>query len=602
MTGAEDRLRAGARRAALTRRVPLLQFGFVTLMVVIASFYWFVQLVDGSHYRELADNNRLRQVSIQAPRGLVYDRHGQLLVENVPSYNLLLDRSASAELGSSLEFAARLLDRSAAELEELLERYRTVPSFTPVLLAENLQLSEVARFGVASLEHPEFEIEARSLRLYRHGEQDAHALGHLGEVSQRQLSAADSPYRPGDMVGKEGIEQAQDAALRGQDGERVVVVDSRRRPVEVYREDPAQPGSSLRLTLDLELQQIAARYMQDKVGAVVALDPDSGEVLALVSAPAFNPNIFSRRLRQSDWTALLTAPHDPLQNRAIHNAYSPGSVFKIIMGTAGVSEGMISTEEKVFCGGATRIYGRRFRCWKRAGHGWVDLHDAIKHSCDVYFYHLGKQLGIEKIAEYARLFGFGSETGIDIAGETSGLVPDPEWSRRVRSTPWYPGETISVSIGQGPVLVTPVQMAAMAAVVANGGKSVTPHLVVGERVPPPRPLPVDQDALEVVRQALWSVVTGRGTGARARVEGLDVYGKTGTVQVIRQETWIDSDTLPFEQRDHAWFASFAEAGDDRLVVVVFVEHGGKGSAAAAPLARLIFEKHYASYLSDRRKV
>jgi penicillin-binding protein 2 len=599
MTGSDDRLKAGARRAALVGRVPILQHGFVVLLVLIASFYWFVQLVDGAYYRELAENNRLRQLPIKAPRGLIHDVHGSLLVENVPSYNLRLDRSQATDLERSLDFAAEVLGQTPAGLMEVLERYRHVPSFAPVLLAEDLPLSEVARFTVASLEHPEFEIEARPLRLYRHGQQAAHALGHLGEVTQREIERSAGLYRPGDLLGKEGIEQSRDIHLRGIDGERVLVVDSHRRPVEVFEEDPATPGAPLRLTLDLELQQIAARYMQDKVGAVVALDPDTGAIRVLLSSPSFDPNIFSRRLRQSDWLEVINAPHDPLQNRAIHNSYSPGSVFKIIMGIAGVSEGIVTTQEKVFCGGATRVYGRRFRCWKRAGHGWVDLHESIKQSCDVYFYHLGQKLGIRKIAEYARRFGLGRETGIDITGETGGLVPDPEWSQRVRSTPWYPGETISVSIGQGPVLVTPVQMATMMAIVANGGHRVTPHLVEDESVPAPRRLQLDAGAMEVVRQALWAVVTDRGTGARARVEGLDVHGKTGTVQVIRQETWIDSEDLPWEKRDHAWFASFAAAGDDRLVVVVFVEHGGKGSQAAAPLAKLIFEEHYASHLGDR---
>jgi len=319
----------------------------------------------------------------------------------------------------------------------------------------------------------------------------------------------------------------------------------------------------------------------------------------MVSAPSYNPNIFSRRLDRDAWRNLIEAPEDPLQNRVIQNTYSPGSVFKIVMAAAGLSEGIIGPEETVWCGGSTKIYNRRWRCWKQAGHGHVSLHRALKESCDVYFYHLGQELGITRIADYSRQLGLGQPTGIDLMGEREGLVPDPAWSERQRGTPWYPGETISVAIGQGPVLVTPLQIAALMASVASGGYRVTPHVAADARADERQQLSVEPWIFERIGEALWSVVNDqRGTGSAARVPGIEVAGKTGTVQVVAQKTWIKSEELPYEQRDHAWFASYATAGDKQLVVVVLVEHGGHGSTAAAPLAKRLYEIYFRDYLDS----
>ncbi len=581
------------RREEILQRIPRLRLAFFIVLAVIASSYWFVQVVQGSYYRELADNNRLSKVPIRAPRGLIFDRNERLLVDNVPSYDLLLDRSSSTDLEASVEFAADILGRSVEELEQTLGRYGGSSLFTPILIAENLSLSQVARFSAERLEHPEFGIEVGHLRVYRNGPLTAHLLGYLGEVSKEDLEASDTDYALGDLAGRRGVERAFESRLRGTDGERVVVVDSRGRPRDDYRSTAARAGSTLKLTLDLELQQEAARYFEDRVGAAVALDPRNGDILVMVSAPSYNPNRFARRLDRGEWRALLEAPHNPLQNRALQNTHSPGSLFKIVVATAGLSERAVSSSDAVYCGGSTRIYNRRFRCWKRAGHGWMRLREAIKESCDVYFYHLGQKLGISRIAHYARLFGLGSPTGVEIAGEKRGLVPDPEWSLRVRGSSWYPGETISVAIGQGPLLTTPLQIASMMAIVANGGLRVTPRLDRDQAIAAPESLDLDREALEFVREALWAVVNEKGTGANARVASTQVAGKTGTVQVVEQKSWIDSKDLDFEHRDHAWFASFASVDRPELVVVVFVEHGGKGSQAAAPLARILYERHFA---------
>ncbi len=580
------------QREELLRRIPRLRLAFLILLALIGSSYWFVQVVQGSYYRELAENNRLSKVPIHAPRGLIFDRHHRLLVDNVPSYDLLLDRGLSDDLSGSLDFAAGILGRSRAELEETMARYDESSLFSPILIAESLSLSQVARFSAERLEHPEFDIEVGHLRVYRHGPLTAHVLGYLGEVTREDLEAADSGYEPGDLAGRRGVERAFEGRLRGLDGERVVVVDSRGRPRDDYRNTAAHNGADLELTLDLELQQEAARYFEDRVGAAVALDPRTGDILVMVSAPSYNPNRFARRLDRGEWQALIEAPHNPLQNRALQNTHSPGSLFKIVVATAGLSEGVVNGSDSVYCSGSTRIYNRSFRCWKRGGHGWMRLREAIKESCDVYFYHLGQKLGISRIAHYARLFGLGSPTGIEILGEKRGLVPDPEWSLRVRGSSWYPGETISVAIGQGPLLTTPLQIASMMAIVANGGLRVTPRLDRNAPVAPPERLTLDTGALAFVREALWAVVNERGTGANARVAGASVAGKTGTVQVVEQKSWIDSKDLKFEHRDHAWFAAFAPTDRPELVVVVFVEHGGKGSQAAAPLARMLYERHF----------
>jgi penicillin-binding protein 2 len=539
-------------RDNLVRRLPVLQVALIVMMVLIGGSYWFVQVVHGDYYRAMAENNRLRNLPIEAPRGLIHDRHGRRLVENVPSYNLTIDPARADEVEESLRFAARVLERPQDELAALLERPNRTAPFKPVLIAEDLSLKQVAHFNAVALEHPEFEIDVR----------------HLS-----------------------GIEKRFDLHLRGEDGEQVVTVDSRGRLRAESGRRPARPGRRLDLTLDLELQEEAAVFFEEKVGSAVVMDPTTGELLALVSAPHYNPNLFARRLDREQWRQLVEAANDPLQNRALQNSYPPGSVFKIVVAVAGVSEGIARPSETVFCNGATTIYNRRFRCWRRAGHGRVDLREAIKESCDVYFYQLGQKLGIERIAAYARRFGLGAPTGLDAVGEKPGLVPDPEWSLRARGDRWYPGETISVAIGQGPLLVTPLQVAGLMATVVNGGQRVVPHLARG-RTPPTVASGLDPDALARVREALRAVVEERATGAAARVPGLMVGGKTGTAQVVRQKTWVESKDLPYELRDHAWFASFASDGQRQLVAVIFVEHGGRGSTAAAPLAKLLYETYF----------
>lgn len=566
--------------------------------LAVVSGYAYTQVVRGSYYRELADNNRLRELPIQAPRGLIVDRAERPLVENVPSYQLLLDRSRSGDLDGTVRFLARVLEETPQDLAARLATYDRVPSFQPVLIAEDLTLAQVAAVEATSLEHPELEVEVAQRRFYRHGTQTAHVVGYLGEASEEQLARRPG-LAPGDRVGVKGVEQTFDSLLRGHDGRRVVVVDSRGKLVREQLREPGVAGQDVELTLDLDLQQEAERFFEDKVGSAVAMDPRTGEILVMVSSPSFNPNAFARRLDSREWRAIVSDEHHPLQNRSIQNAYPPGSVFKIVTAIAALEEGVVGTEETLFCGGATRIYNHRFRCWKRGGHGSVNLREALQHSCDVFFYHLGPRLKIDRLAEWAKHLGLGVRTGIDLQGEKPGLVPDPEWSLRVRKSLWFPGETISVVIGQGPLLVTPLQVAVMLSAVANGGRLVKPYIVKGNSQGPPESLDLEPSTLEIVRDALVAVVNEPGgTGSAARMSSITVAGKTGTAQVIRQTEEVASDSLPYRFRDHAWFASFAPAQAPELVVVVFVEHGGHGSSAAAPLARIIYERHFKSSGGD----
>jgi penicillin-binding protein 2 len=585
MIDAQERLRL------LVQRTWVLAAGLGVAFAIVLGGYWYAQIVRGAYYRELAENNRLRELEVEAPRGVILDREGRPLVENVPSYFLLFDRGRSASVEGSLGFLARTLSRPQEELAALLAAADGTASYVPLVMAEDLTLDQVARLEAAALEHPEFEIEVRQRRFYRHGTQTAHVVGYLGEAGERALQRRPDLHR-GDMVGVKGVEQTYDSILRGTDGRRVVVVDSRGKFVREELREPSRPGGNLELTLDLELQQEAERFFADRVGSAVALDPRNGEILAMVSAPSFNPNLFARKLGGSQWREILEAPHQPLQNRGMQNSYPPGSVFKIVTAIAGLEEGMVDPGDTVSCAGATRVFNHRFRCWKRGGHGTVDLKRALVQSCDVYFYHLGARLSIEPIAAWSRRLGLGGLTGVDLVGEKPGLVPDKQWSLRHRGTMWFPGETVSVSIGQGPLLVTPLQVAVMLAAVANGGRVVRPHLARGMAPPePPREVAISPGTLALVQDALQAVVNEGGTGGRARLATLRVAGKTGTAQVIRQETHIDSAQLAYEQRDHAWFASFAPVEDPKLVVVVFVEHGGHGSDAAAPLAKLLYERY-----------
>ncbi len=579
-------MQARTGRKELAQRVPYVRWVLLASLALIVAGYWNLQVIHGEEYRERAFRNSLRREVLDPLRGPIADRDGRVLAETVPIYELWWDPARSRDVDASLAFVADVLrqqpDRDA-------DRWHQRPGGR--LVAEDLGLDQVARVEAMGSDYPDLAIRVGRRRLYRQGANAAHLTGYLGDPTPEDL-AARRELRGTDRVGRTGLERSYDDELRGEPGVRAVVVDSRGRPRDEQSRVSPKTGVRLNLTVDLELQQLARDLLAERVGAVIALDPRTGSVRVLVSTPSYDPNVFSRRLDAAAWQGLITAPHNPLQNRTVKSAYSPGSVFKIVTSAALLGEGIVTPATTEYCAGSTVMYGRRTRCWKRSGHGRVNLTSAIRESCDVYFYHQAPKLDVDVLARYARAFGLGAPTGIDLPGEVAGLVPDRAWKRRARSEPWYPGETVSAVIGQGPILVTAVQMARMVSVVATGGRLPSPHLAQGVDASSSK-ADLNPRHLDLIAQALAQVVA-EGTGRSAKSEVVDIAGKTATVQVVEQVTWTTNEELPVEHRDHSWFASYAPVEDPELVVVAFVEHGGAGSRAAAPIARAIYERYFGS--------
>ena len=597
-------LRVRENRREINRRIDAARLLVGAVFALLATGYWHIQIVRGDYYYTLSENNRLRSVRIPAPRGYVLDRRGSILVDNEPGYTLHLYRREAKDLATSVTLASRVLKLPDEQVRSRLGRGLREPEFVPIAIAENLEIEEVASIEARAPEHPEFAITVSQRRLYTHGPSAAHALGYLSEASPEQVKAGENAYRLGDWMGQKGIEGSYERLLAGVDGERRVIVDSHGREIAEEKRVEARPGENVFLTLDYELQKVAESYFADKVGSAVALDPRTGEILALVSSPSYDPNWFTRRVSAQEWAGLLADPHKPLQNRTIQNAFSPGSVFKIFLAYGALAKGLVDPEQRIFCPGHATFYGRTFHCHVKQGHGWVNLRDAIKVSCDVYFFNLGRRLGIDGIAEIARSFGFGEPTGVDLPFEKAGLVPSEQWAREKRHARWYPSETISVAIGQGPVLVTALQIGRAVSALVRGGQLPTPHLFLASQDPKTGArlryqaelkagLPLDSSKLAIVKSGMWAVVNeAGGTAYGSRVPGLETGGKTGTTQVIGRETVIRAGAERKQFADHAWFAGFAPLDDPQMVVVVFVENGGHGSSAAAPLAKQLFARRF----------
>lgn len=546
-----------------------------------------LQLVHGVEWRDLAENNRLRRLPMPGPRGWIYDRRGDVLAENVPSWELLLFPDEADDLDATGLFVAQV---GISEIREFKERIavRRIGRMAPLVVGEDLSWNQVATVRAHQSDYPELTVVNRFRRHYPYGELTAHVVGHLRPISKETVDA-NPGLEPDTMVGATGIEAAEDEFIAGRAGERWVMVSAVGRQLGVVSENAPRAGHDVGLTLDIVLQKAAAEALGDRSGAVVALDPRSGAVRVLHSAPSFDPEVFGGRLSRSDWQALQDDPLHPLQNRCLQGVYPPGSTIKPFLALGGLAEGLIDPAATVYCNGSEVLYGHRFRCWRRGGHGFVDLKRAIAESCDVYFYLLGQRLGIDGMADWLRRFGFGERTGFDLAFETSGLIGTPEWSRRVRGTPWYPGEAVSVSIGQGPVLATVIQLARGFAVLANKGQPVVPHLMAA----PLETLSqseIDPLHLSLVEEALIEVVHGAAGTAR-RVARFPMAGKTGTAQVVRLMEGVDADELAPELRHHAWFVGWAPLDEPELVVAVIVEHGGDGGSVAAPVAARVVEAH-----------
>ena len=578
----------------------ILAIAFVALIARLL----FLQVLSGERYTFLSENNRIRIKRVAGTRGMIFDRQGQLLVDSRPSFDLIFVPEDSSDPQNTLGLLARYLNRDQAELLKIFEEGKSRAAFDEMVLGRDVDWSAVVAVETHQIDLPGVSLRARPRRSYVDGPMAAHVLGYLGEINQKQLKILkEQGYVVGDEIGQYGLERRWEELLRGQSGGQQVEVDALGRRVRVLHEVTDVPGYTVHLTLDRQLQTAAYEALKGKEGTIVAIDVSDGAILALASTPAFDPNVFARGIKSEEWSGLIKDKLRPLSNRATQGQYPPGSTFKIIMAIAGLEEGMINPDSFIQDPGFFPFGNRQFRDWKKGGHGAVNLHKAIVESCDTYFYQLGAKLGVDRIAKWSRAFGLGEKTGIALDDEKNGLIPDTQWKQKRFRQPWFPGETISVAIGQGYVTVTPLQLANMMAAVANGGKLYRPYLVskvesldgatVREYGPELiRSIEMKPETLSRVQKALADVVHGPGgTGGAARSPVIPVAGKTGTAQVIEMKgAYLKSEQLSYFNRDHAWFVSYAPVEKPQIAIAVLVEHGGHGGEAAAPMAKKVYEK------------
>jgi penicillin-binding protein 2 len=558
---------------------------------VLAVSFWVLQVVHHVKYAEMAENNQQRTLPLRAPRGLVFDRDGRVLVENRHSYSISIVREHTKDINRTIRLLARVLGVDEARVREIVDRNRREPSYRPITVVQDATLAQVAAVTARRLdfELPDVVVEQVPTRRYPEA-MAAHLFGYVGEVSDLQV--ADGNLKSGDIVGQSGIEKVYNALLMGDDGARRVVVNSVGREIRTLEEDEPTEGKRLQLTIDYDVQK-AIEDGFDRVGfngAAVVLEPHTGEVLGFTSRPAYDPNAFASGIDRATWASLTTDGDRPLNDRAIQGRYSPGSTFKMAVALAALEEGIITPDFHVHCGGSATFYGRPFKCWKKGGHGSLDLRHAIEQSCDVYFYTVANLVGVDKINKWAAAIGLGVKSGIDLPNEVEGLVPSTQWKREKMHEKWYAGETISVGIGQGAVAVTPVSMAVYAAALANGGIRVTPHLLKAvddgrgwkpfPSPPPQSKADVDPLKFQAIRDGLFMVVNGAGTGHNAQMKGYDVSGKTGTAQLISNQGKAAAGKTTKDLRDNGWFVFFAPKDDPQIAGVVLLEHGVHGSNAA----------------------
>ena len=588
--------------------------GFVVLVFLfLVLFFWHLQVLHHSRYQRLADNNRIRLVQMPATRGIIKDRNGVILADSTPDYSLaVIPEDVEKDAEDTVLALSAVLERDReAALKRLRENAVNIP-YRAIRVFDHLDEREVALLEANQDSFPGAVMLVAPRRYYPYGNTTAHLIGYVGEISKEQINSGSYPGAvKGDTVGKDSLEKSFDTYLRGEDGGRQVEVDARGREISVLGVTEASPGADVRLTLDIRIQTELERAIGSDRGAGVVLMAQSGEVLAMVSLPAFDPNEFNLRMTRERWNEIVSDPGHPLQNRALQGMYPPGSTFKVVTAIAALMEGAIDSEEILHCSGGY-YYGRRlYRDWKQSGHGKVNLRKGIVESCDVFFYQAGERTGVNALAKWASILGLGRKSGIDLPGEEEGLVPSPDWKLKERGEPWFPGETLSAAIGQGYVLVTPLQLANLYATIARKGVQMDPFLV--NRIADVRGLElyrrdpmvrreteIPADVWEKIIDALEGVVNdSKGTGRAARIPGVRVAGKTGTAQVVRiQEMSDDESDVPYELRDHGWFAAFAPASNPKFVAVVIVEHGGHGSSSAAPIVSRVLKKCLEFYPPD----
>jgi len=584
---------------------------FLTFCLLILRL-WQLQGVEGENFRALSENNRLRLKRTPPLRGVIYDRRMRVMVDNRPAFNVVLVPEDVRDVPTTLStLAGYLRDPTLLNTSTLPSDLRRLP-YQGVVLAQDVTRDALVAVEAHQVELPGVSIEVGSKRMYPADGFAAHLFGYVGQVSPRELERFPN-YRLGDILGKFGVEKRWETRLRGQGGGQQIEVDANGQRLRVLGEEEAKAGDSLVLTIDADVQRAAESALQGKEGAIVALDVNTGEVLAMASRPAFDPNLFSRGIRTNEWHALVDDPLRPLNNRAIQGQYPPGSTFKVIMAAAALEKGVITPATRFHCSGGLQFGGHRFRCWRRSGHGSLNLQQAIAHSCDVYFYQVGQRLGIQNIADYARLFGMGKPLGVGLDHEASGLIPDAAWKSKFLKAPWLPGETLSVVIGQGYVTATPLQMAIVAATVANGGTVYRPHVVkqaIGVRgevtkdyVPEViTTTKIQPEVLQLVRDGMRDVVnSSTGTGKKAKLSDFVVAGKTGTSQVI-SGTRGKGKIMARQYRDHAWFIAFAPYDVPEIAVACIIEHAGAGGGqVAAPVVREVLDAYFKITRGEQRQ-
>jgi penicillin-binding protein 2 len=576
--------------ARVAGKVAFFQYITVGVFLFLISGFWRLQIESPEVYSEQAERNRIKSLPILAPRGKILDRDGRVIVDNHSSFSLILSRDSLKF--ENLQPIAEGLNLDYNDLLERVRRFRNRPTYEAIVIKEELTPGEIA-FVESHRDRdtfPELELIHAQKRLYPRDELAAHVIGYVGEVSEAELNTAEFiDYEPGDVIGKQGLERQYNKTLMGIDGQRQVVVDKLGNQRQLWATKEANPGKNLQLTIDLDLQVVAELAMEGRRGSVVALDPRTGEVLAMVSRPAYDPNRFAGRIRLSDWREIMNNPEKPMINRAIQAQLAPGSTFKPIMALAGLEKGIITPDFRVHCAGGASYYGHPFKCHLRGGHGTVNLEKAIAQSCDVYFYAVGNRLGIDTIAEYAEMAGLGERTGIDLPHEAEGLVPSTRWKMRTFRQKWYAGETISVSIGQGALTVTPLQLARAIGGIATGGIWQKPHLVIDH---------ADHDAalrgdfqIDNVLQVIGGMhaVVTNGTGMRARLPNVEVCGKTGTSQLASNQ--LLQSAAGRHIKDNAWFVGFAPQQSPEIVVVALFEAGEHGNLAA-PIVRDVMKAYF----------
>jgi penicillin-binding protein 2 len=599
-------MRFPEERQTLATRIMILRVGAVVLFAVLAVCFWFFQIIQHAKFQEMAENNHQRELPLRAPRGVLFDRDGRVLVENRPSFNVSIVRLHTTNLDRTIRLLAAVAGTDERRMQELVERHRHEPPYRPIVVIEDATLGQVAAITARRLdfELPDVVVQRVPTRNYPVDGLAAHLFGYVGEASDTQV-AANSTVKSGDIIGQAGLEKTHNDLLMGTSGLRTVVVNSTGREMKELDEVKPVEGRRVKLTIDYDLQKAAEDGFKalGYQGAAVVLDPRNGEVLTFVSLPAYDPNRFAAGIDRATWAALNTDRLRPLQNRAIQGRYSPGSTFKIAVATAALEEGVATPDFRVHCSGGAMFYGRYFKCHLKGGHGTVDMRHALEKSCNVYFYTLGNMLGVDRMHKWATRLGLGVRTGIDLPNEVQGIMPSTAWKKARTGEKWYAGETISVAIGQGQVSVTPLSLAVMMATVANGGTRYVPHTVraTEERngwTPVPAPAPAEQlsfkpSTVSALHDGLWMVVNAAGTGGRGRLEGRDVAGKTGTAQVISlQGGKAAKGRTDKDLRDHGWFVFFAPKDNPVLAGVIFAEHAEHGYLGA-PIAKHIIATYYA---------